>query len=193
VPKTDGSDATNRLVWLDLEMTGLDVERHVIVEIACLVTDAELVPLDDGTDVVVHQSTEALAEMNDFVREMHNRSGLLRAIEASTTSLEAAGTATLEYVRKHVPEADTAPLCGNSIGMDRRFLARCLPDLDGYLHYRSVDVSTIKELARRWYPDAYRRRPAKAEGHRALADVRESLAELRYYREAVFRSPTLTD
>ncbi len=193
MPKTDGSDATNRLVWLDLEMTGLDVERHVIVEIACLVTDAELVPLDDGTDVVVHQSTEALAEMNDFVREMHNRSGLLRAIEASTTSLEAAGTATLEYVRKHVPEADTAPLCGNSIGMDRRFLARCLPDLDGYLHYRSVDVSTIKELARRWYPDAYRRRPAKAEGHRALADVRESLAELRYYREAVFRSPTLTD
>ncbi len=186
----DGPDVSDRLVWLDLEMTGLDVERHVIVEIACLVTDAALAPLDDGMDLVVHQPPSALEEMGDYVRDMHTRSGLLREIELSSISLDEAGASALEYVRSHVVQADTAPLCGYSIGTDRRSLARRHPELANYLHYRSVDVSTVKELARRWYPDAYRRRPAKAEGHRALADVRESIAELRYYREAVFRPTT---
>jgi oligoribonuclease len=181
--RDEGSD---RLVWLDLEMTGLDVTRHVIVEIAALVTDGELEPLDDGIDIVVHQPPEALAEMDDFVRAMHTRSALLPEIEASTTTLEDAGAQTLDYVRAHVPEM-TAPLCGNSIGVDRRFLDHQLPELDRYLHYRSIDVSSFKELCRRWYPDVYKKRPAKTEAHRALADIKESIAELRYYRENMLR------
>ncbi|MGH9026274.1 MAG: oligoribonuclease [Acidimicrobiia bacterium] len=175
------------LVWLDLEMTGLDVERDSIVEIAVLVTDADLNPVDDGVDLIVRQPPEAMAGMSDFVREMHTKSELLPAIAASTIDLETAGKQVLEYVRGHVPEAGTAPLCGNSIGVDRRFLARYLPELDNYLHYRSVDVSSFKELARRWYPQAYKKRPDKAETHRALTDVHESINELRYYREAVMR------
>jgi oligoribonuclease len=175
------------LVWLDLEMTGLETPRHVIVEIAVLVTDVDLVPLDDGIDLVVHADDAQLAEMDDFVTRMHTRSGLLPAIKASTTTLEEAGAEALAYVRRHVPEPRVAPLCGNSIGTDRRFLDTYLPELDGWLHYRSIDVSTIKELSRRWFPEQYARRPDKAEGHRALADVHESIAELRYYREAVFR------
>jgi oligoribonuclease len=173
----------DRLVWLDLEMTGLDVRRHVIVEIAALVTNGALEPLDDGIDLVVHQPTEALAEMDDFVRAMHTRSALLPEIEASTLSLDDAGGQVLGYVRAHVPSAGTAPMCGNSIGVDRRFLDHQLPDLDAYLHYRSIDVSSLKELCRRWYPEVYKRRPGKAEAHRALADVRESIAELAFYRE----------
>ncbi|HEX5586618.1 MAG TPA: oligoribonuclease [Acidimicrobiia bacterium] len=173
----------DRLVWLDLEMTGLDVRRHVIVEIAALVTDGALEPLDDGIDLVVHQPPEALAEMDDFVRAMHTRSALLPEIEASTLSLADAGTQVLEYVRAHVPTAGTAPMCGNSIGVDRRFLDHQLPELDAYLHYRSIDVSSLKELCRRWYPAVYKRRPGKAEAHRALADVRESIAELAFYRD----------
>jgi len=178
-----GSD---RLVWIDLEMTGLDAERDVIVEIACLVTDSSLEILDDGIDLVVHQPPEALATMDDFVRSMHTKSGLLPLIEASTTSLATAGAMVLDYIRGHVPESGSAPLCGNSIGMDRRFLARYLAELDGYLHYRSIDVSSFKELCRRWYPAEYRRRPNKQEAHRALDDIRESVAELRHYRDTIF-------
>jgi oligoribonuclease len=175
------------LVWLDLEMTGLDVERDSIVEIAALVTDSDLQPRDEGIDLIVHQPMSALDAMSDFVRDMHTKSGLLPAIVASKLELGAAGATVLDYVRKHVPEAGTAPLCGNSIGVDRRFLDRYLPELDSYVHYRSVDVSSFKELARRWYPAAYKKRPAKAETHRALADVRESIKELAYYREAIMR------
>jgi oligoribonuclease len=186
---TNGAANADRLVWLDLEMTGLDVERHVIVEIAVLVTDDDLTPVDDGIDVIVHQPASALAGMDDFVRAMHTKSKLLPAIEASTTTLEEAGAAALEYVRKHVPAAGTAPLCGNSIGVDRRFLDHHLPELDQYLHYRSVDVSSFKELCRRWYPEVYAKRPDKTETHRALADVLESIAELKYYREEMLRQP----
>jgi len=173
----------DRLVWLDLEMTGLDLSRHVIVEIAALVTDGELEPLDDGIDIIVHQPAAALDEMDDFVRKMHTKSALISEIETSTVSLEEAGASTLEYVRRQVPDAGVAPMCGNSIGVDRRFLDQYLPELDRYLHYRSVDVSSFKELCRRWYPEVYRKRPSKQETHRALADVRESIAELQYYRE----------
>ena len=183
------SPAENHLVWLDLEMTGLDVTRHVIVEVAVLVTDADLEPLDEGVDVVVHQPPEALAEMDDTVRAMHTKSGLLPAIETSTVSLEDAGAQALAYVRRHVPEPGVAPLCGNSIGVDRRFLDRQLPELDAYLHYRSIDVSSLKELCRRWYPAAFKHRPGKREVHRALEDVRESIRELAYYREAMLKPP----
>jgi oligoribonuclease len=181
--------ADDRLVWLDLEMTGLVVESDVIVELAVLVTDAALEPLDDGLDVVVHQPPEVLDRMNDFVRAMHTRSALLPAIESSSVTLEEAGARALEYVKGHVPTAGSAPMCGNTIGMDRRFLARYLPDLDNYIHYRSIDVSTLKELCRRWYPEQYRKRPGKAEKHRALDDVRESIAELRFYRDTILREP----
>lgn len=183
---TTDPPATDRLVWLDLEMTGLDVTRHVIVEIAALVTDTELEPLDDGIDVVVHQPPAALEEMDDVVRTMHEKSGLLAAIEASDVSLADAGARTLEYVRGHVA-AGASPLCGNSIGVDRRFLDRQLPELDAHLHYRSIDVSSLKELCRRWYPEAYKGRPSKTEKHRALDDVRESINELRYYRATVLK------
>jgi len=181
--------AGDRLVWMDLEMTGLDVRRHVIVEIAVLVTGADLVALDDGIDLVVHQPPDALAEMDDYVRTMHTRSGLLPEIEASTTSLDDAGTAALQYVSSHVSEAGTAPVCGNSIGVDRRFLDVQLPELDGFLHYRSIDVSTLKELCRRWAPEVYRKRPNKQEAHRALADIHESIAELVYYRDHFLSLP----
>ena len=183
-----GHDAP--LVWLDLEMTGLEVARHVVVEIALLATNDDLEPLDEGIDMVVHQPPDTLDRMDDFVRTMHTSSGLLTEIEASTLSLEDAQHAALEYVRRHVPDARTAPLCGNSIGVDRRFMHAYLPELDEYLHYRSIDVSSLKELCRRWYPDAYRKRPAKQEAHRALGDVHESIAELRYYRTAMLVPPT---
>jgi len=182
-------DAANRLVWIDLEMTGLDVRRHVIVEIAVLVTGSDLVARDAGIDLVVHQPPEALAEMDDYVRNMHTRSGLLPEIAASTVTLAAAGDAALEYVRGHVAEAGTAPVCGNSIGVDRRFLDRYLPEVDQYLHYRSIDVSTLKELCRRWAPEVYRKRPNKQEAHRALADIHESIAELVYYRDHFLSLP----
>jgi oligoribonuclease len=183
------ASADDRLVWIDLEMTGLDLERHRIVELAVIVTDAQLEVLADGLDLVVHQPPEVLAEMGDYVRKMHTKSGLLGEIERSSLSLDVAGTQAVEYIRQFVPEAGTAPMCGNSIGVDRRFLDRYLPDLDRYLHYRSIDVSSIKELCRRWYPAVYQKRPGKAETHRALDDIRDSVAELRFYRETIMRPP----
>ena len=185
----DASVSDDRLVWVDLEMTGLDVEHDVIVEIACIVTDASLEGLDDGVQLVVHADADTLARMGDFVREMHTKSGLLPEISASSVDVAAAQAATLEYVKQHVPAASTAPLCGNSIGTDRRFLARYMTDLDEYLHYRSIDVSSLKELCRRWYPAIYRKRPGKAEHHRALADIRESIEELRFYRANLLIPP----
>jgi oligoribonuclease len=175
------------LVWMDLEMTGLDPAKDVIVEIATIVTDDELEIVAEGPDLVVHQPPEALEDMDPVVVEMHTASGLLTAIAASTTSLEAAGKATLDFIREHVPDARTVPLCGNSIGTDRRFLAIYLPEIEEHLHYRSVDVSTIKELTRRWYPKALDAVPRKATAHRALDDIRESIEELRWYRANVFK------
>jgi oligoribonuclease len=174
---------------MDLEMTGLDPNRDVIVEIATLVTDDDLVVVAEGPDLVVHQPPDVLAAMGDRVREMHTRSGLLKAIEASTLTLEEANRATLAFLVEHVGEARKVPLCGNSIGTDRRFLAAYLPEIEDYLHYRSVDVSTLKELAQRWYPEALAQAPRKAGGHRALDDVRESVREMRYYRETLFKAP----
>jgi oligoribonuclease len=175
------------LVWMDLEMTGLDPARHVIVEIATIVTDDDLNVVAEGPDLVVHQPPEALTGMEQVVVDMHTSSGLLTAIAASTISLEEAGAATLAFIKEHVPEARTVPLCGNSIGTDRRFLALHLPEIEEFLHYRSVDVSTIKELTRRWYPGAIEAVPRKATAHRALDDIKESIEELRWYREHVFR------
>jgi oligoribonuclease len=177
------------LVWMDLEMTGLEVTRHTIVEIAVLVTDSELNLLDDGIDLVVHQDAAALAEMDDFVRNMHTKSGLLPEIEASTLSLAEAGAQAMAYVQSHVSKPVSAPLCGNSIGVDRRFLDAYLPELDRFLHYRSIDVSSFKELCRRWYPEVYAKRPDKGGVHRALADILESLEELKYYRAEMLRAP----
>lgn len=175
------------LVWMDLEMTGLDPGRNVIVEIATLVTDDELEIVDDGLDLVVHQPPEALAVMEEVVRNMHTSSGLVKEIEASTITLEEAGRRTLDYIKTHVPEAGTVPLCGNSIGTDRRFLAAYLPEIEEYLHYRSIDVSSVKELAKRWFPKETSAAPGKTGTHRALGDIQESVAELRYYRDAVFK------
>ena len=186
---TASSGVDDRLVWVDLEMTGLDVETDVIVEIACIVTDASLAAVDDGIELIVHADADALARMNDFVREMHTKSGLLPEIERSTVDVTAAQLATLEYVKRHVPKASTAPLCGNSIGTDRGFLARYMSELDEYLHYRSVDVSSLKELCRRWHPEIYRKRPGKAENHRALEDIRDSIEELRFYRDNLLIKP----
>jgi oligoribonuclease len=172
---------------MDLEMTGLDPSRHVIVEIATIVTDDELQVVGEGPDLVVHQPQDALARMDAVVVEMHTASGLLEAIAASTTTLEEAGRQTLEFIKAHVPEPRTVPLCGNSIGTDRRFLAAHLPAIEEHLHYRSVDVSTLKELVRRWYPGVLDGAPRKATAHRALDDIRESIEELRWYRRRVFR------
>jgi oligoribonuclease len=172
---------------MDLEMTGLDIARHVIVEVATLITDDDLAIVAEGPDLVVSASAEALDSMDEFVRAMHTKSGLLTDIAASTTSLQQAGDATLSFIRTHVPKARTVPLAGNSIGTDRRFLAAQLPEIEEYLHYRSVDVSTVKELARRWYPQVMKDAPTKAGGHRAMDDIRESVAELAYYRSQIFR------
>ncbi len=179
---------TDRIVWIDCEMTGLSLERDALLEVAALVTDYDLNQLGDGVDVVIAPPQQALDQMIDLVRQMHTTSGLLEAL-ADGVTLEEAGARVLEYVTEWVPEASRAPLAGNSVGTDRAFLARDLPELEAYLHYRIIDVSSIKELARRWYPRAYYNAPAKSGGHRALADIRESIAELRYYREAVFRPP----
>lgn len=168
---------------MDLEMTGLDPDRHVIVEIATLITDDDLAVVAEGPDLVIHQPEEALAEMSPTVVEMHTRSGLLEAIRASTVTLAEAGERTLAFLRRHIPEPRSVPLCGNSIGTDRRFLARHLPAIEEHLHYRSVDVSTLKELVKRWNPALLDGAPRKAETHRALDDIRESVAELAYYRD----------
>jgi oligoribonuclease len=175
----------DRLVWIDCEMTGLDIERDALVEIACLVTDGELNLLDEGVDLIIKPPAEALETMPDVVREMHTASGLLDELSGGIGVTEAAELV-LDYVRGHVKEARKVPLCGNSIATDRWFIARDMPELDAYLHYRMVDVSSIKELARRWFPRAYFASPAKHGCHRALADIRESVQELRYYREVVF-------
>lgn len=175
----------DRLVWVDCEMTGLDLGRDALVEVAALVTDAELNLLDGGTDVVIKPPQEALDQMGEVVREMHSTSELLEALAYGLTVAEAEEQV-LTYVRGHVPEPRKAPLCGNSIATDRGFLARDMPSLDAHLHYRMIDVSSFKELAKRWYPRVYYASPEKAGGHRALADIHESLDELKYYRDTLF-------
>ncbi len=176
------------LAWMDLEMTGLEPAKHVIVEIATLITDDDLEIVAEGPELIIHATDEQLALMDDVVVEMHTKSGLLEAIKASTVTLEEAGEATLAFLKEHL-EPRSTPLCGNSIGMDRRFLDAYLPDIEHFLHYRSIDVSTIKELSKRWYPESVNTGPRKAASHRALDDIRESIFELRHYREAVFRAP----
>ena len=177
---------------MDLEMTGLDPATEVIVEIATLITDDELNVIAEGPDLVISQPETVLTAMDPFVVEMHTSSGLLTAIRESTITLEQAGAQTLEFIKKHIPEPRTIPLCGNSIGTDRRFLAKYLPEIENYLHYRSVDVSTIKELVKRWYPGLEISRPTKTGAHRALDDVQESIRELKFYRENVFKENTVT-
>ena len=184
-PTPPARSQSDRIVWIDCEMTGLDLERDATIEVAALVTDFELNQLGDGVDVVIKPPAEALEQMGDFVRDMHTRSGLLDQLDGGVT-LEEAQAQVLAYVREFVPEAGKAPLGGSTVGTDRNFLARDMPELEGYLHYRVVDVSSIKELSRRWYPRVYVSAPEKVGGHRALADIRESIAELRYYRETVF-------
>jgi oligoribonuclease len=175
----------DRLVWIDCEMTGLDIERDALIEIACVVTDSELNLLDGGIDLIIKPPAEAVDQMSDVVRDMHTKSGLLDELSTGMP-LPDACVAALTYIKHHVPEARKAPLCGNSIATDRWFIARDMPELDHWLHYRMIDVSSVKELARRWYPRAYFASPEKHGGHRALADITESVRELRYYREAVF-------
>lgn len=174
---------------MDLEMTGLDPERHVVVEVATLVTDDDLRIVAEGPDLVLAASATQLAEMDDVVRTMHTESGLLDAIASSTLSVDDASAQTLAFIRSHVPEPRRVPLCGNSIGVDRRFLRHYLPAVEEYLHYRSIDVSTVKELCKRWHPSLYGRAPRKAGAHRALGDIRESVSELAYYRDVFFRMP----
>jgi oligoribonuclease len=177
---------TDRIVWIDCEMTGLSLTHDALIEVAALVTDFELNQLGDGVDIVIKPSEAALDQMDDFVRTMHTKSGLLNELAHGVT-MEEAEEQVLAYVREWAPEARKAPLGGNTVGTDRGFLARDMPALESHLHYRIIDVSSIKELSRRWYPRAFFAAPTKAGGHRALADIRESIAELRYYREAVFR------
>ncbi|MEO6989126.1 MAG: oligoribonuclease [Aquihabitans sp.] len=174
-------------------MTGLDATRHVIVEIATVITDDELEIVAEGPDLVVHQAPELLVDLDPVVMAMHTTSGLFEEIAASTVTLEEAGAATLAFIKEHVPEPRTVPLCGNSIGTDRRFLVEYLPDIENHLHYRSVDVSTIKELAKRWYPATMAAVVRKGIAHRALDDIRESIEELRFYREHVFSTPSGAD
>jgi oligoribonuclease len=176
----------DRLVWIDCEMTGLDLGSDLLVEVAALVTDSDLNVLGEGVDVVIGASAEQLERMPPVVREMHASSGLTDEVLASTVTVQEAEQAVLAYVREWVPEPKKAPLCGNSIATDRGFLARDMPALDDWLHYRMVDVSSVKELARRWYPRVYFNAPQKGGGHRALADILESVQELRYYRAALF-------
>jgi oligoribonuclease len=175
----------DRMVWIDCEMTGLSLADDALIEVAALVTDSELNVLGEGVDVVIRPPDAALESMPEVVRAMHTASGLLAELAGGTT-LEDAEQRVLEYVLEHAPEAGKTPLCGNSIGTDRGFLARDMPRLESHLHYRVIDVSSVKELARRWYPRAYFNSPEKSGNHRALADIRESIAELRYYREAIF-------
>jgi len=187
---------TDRLVWIDCEMTGLDLARDALIEVAVLITDPDLTVLDQGIDLVIHTSDDILETMVPYVREMHERSGLTEAVRASTLTLGDAEKQLLDYVRRHVPDPRSAPLCGNSIATDRGFLHRDMPLLDDHLHYRMVDVSSIKELAKRWYPRVYQSQPPKGLEHRALADIRESVRELAYYRRTLFvplPGPSLED
>jgi oligoribonuclease len=180
---------TDRLVWVDCEMTGLDLARDALIEIAVVVTDADLTPLDRGIDLVIHTPDGALDAMMPVVRDMHASSGLTDLVRASAMTVGDAQRQVLEYVRQYVAEPGIAPLCGNSIATDRGFLARDMPTFDQFLHYRMVDVSSVKELARRWYPKVYFNQPAKGLAHRALADIMESIRELAYYRRAIFVPP----
>jgi len=180
-----GASENDRLVWIDCEMTGLDLSVDELVEIAVVVTDFELNVLDPGLQVVIRPTPAALDHMGDFVTKMHTTSGLIEEIPQGV-SLQEAESLALAYIKRFVPLAGKAPLAGNTIGTDRMFLAKYMPKVDNWLHYRNVDVSSIKELARRWYPRAYFHAPAKDGGHRALADIRESIRELAYYRDAVF-------
>ena len=182
------SAANDRLVWIDCEMTGLDLRADALIEVAALVTDFDLTILGEGVDVVVKPPAAALEQMDDFVRAMHTSSGLLDELDAGVTLREAEETV-LAYIREHCPEGSRPPLAGNTVATDRSFLDRDMPELGGFLHYRIVDVSSIKELSRRWFPRAYYSSPAKRGNHRALADIQESIEELRYYREAVFVPP----
>jgi oligoribonuclease len=175
---------------MDLEMTGLEPERHVVIEIATLVTDDQLNVIGEGPDLVIHATAQQMSEMGDFVTEMHTKSGLIALIEASTITMADAEAATLEFLKEHISEARSVPLCGNSIGTDRRFLQDYMPTLEAFFHYRNVDVSTLKELARRWYPEVLASVPEKESAHRALDDIRESIAELAFYRSNLFRPPS---
>ncbi len=177
-----------RMVWIDCEMTGLDPQSDELVEIACIVTEADLTEIDEGVSIVIKPGDEPLANMDEVVVKMHNESGLIHEIPNGTT-LDDAQTRVLDYIKQHIPDARKAPLAGSSVYVDRTFLARYMPDLDAHLHYRLVDVSSIKELTKRWYPRAYYNTPEKTGNHRALADIRESIAELRYYRDAVMVPP----
>ncbi|WP_052809376.1 oligoribonuclease [Streptomonospora alba] len=176
------------LVWIDCEMTGLDLENDALIEVACLITDGELNQLDEGVDIVIKPPQAALDQMGDFVTQMHTTSGLLEALDSGVTVQEAEDRV-LEHIQRHVSEPKKVPLCGNSIATDRLFLARDMPRIDEFLHYRMIDVSSIKELLRRWYPRIYYASPEKHGGHRALADITESIRELRYYRAAAFVAP----
>lgn len=178
--------AANNLVWIDCEMTGLDLASDKLIEVAVVVTDSQLNVLDAGLDVIIHAEDSDLAGMADVVTEMHAKSGLTEEVRASTVTLEEAQALVLAYVKRFVPERRTAPLCGNSIGTDRGFLARDMPELDDHLHYRMIDVSSIKELGRRWFPRVYFAQPPKGLAHRALADILESIRELAYYRQTLF-------
>jgi oligoribonuclease len=179
----------DELVWIDCEMTGLDLGSDKLIEIAVLVTDADLNILGDGVDVVIHADDAALSSMIDVVTQMHTRSGLIEEVRTSTVDLATAEKLALDYIRQHVKQGKTAPLAGNSIATDRGFIARDMPTLDSFLHYRMIDVSSIKELCRRWYPRIYYGQPAKGLAHRALADIHESIRELQYYRRTAFVAP----
>lgn len=184
VAKVQG--VNDMLVWVDCEMTGLDLAKNGLIEVAVLVTDGELNVQDEGLDILIKTSPEQLATMTDFVRDMHVKSGLLAELETAETTMEQAEQQILDYIKQYVPVSRKAPLAGNTIGTDRTFLAKEMPELEAYLHYRNVDVSSIKELASRWYPKAFYQAPVKRGNHRALADIQESIEELRYYRETVF-------
>ncbi|WP_093424271.1 oligoribonuclease [Saccharopolyspora flava] len=176
----------DRLVWIDCEMTGLELGKDALIEIAALVTDADLNILGDGVDIVIHADDDALAGMPEVVRDMHARSGLTDEVRASRVTLAEAEQQVLDYIREYVPDVRSAPLAGNSIATDRGFIARDMPQLDAHLHYRMVDVSSVKELCKRWYPRIYYAQPEKGLAHRALADIRESIRELAYYRRTAF-------
>jgi oligoribonuclease len=176
----------DRLVWIDCEMTGLDLKKDALIEIAALVTDSDLNILGDGVDIVIHADDEALAGMPEVVVAMHAASGLTEEVRRSTVTVPEAEEQVLAYIREFVPDPRTAPLAGNSIGTDRGYISRDMPELDGHLHYRMIDVSSIKELCRRWYPRIYFAQPAKGMAHRALADIKESIRELAYYRQTAF-------
>lgn len=186
---TERENKDDRLVWIDCEMTGLELNRDALIEIAVLVTDSELNVLDEGLDIVINCADDVLDTMVPFVQQMHETSGLTELVRASTITLGEAERQVLDYIKQFVPEPRTAPLCGNSIATDRGFIARDMPALDSFLHYRMVDVSSIKELTRRWYKRVYYGQPPKGLAHRALADIHESVQELRYYRATVFVAP----